>query len=380
MQRRRNTDSVSRSSWKRIFGNPFKKKKQEEEGKYKKVAQPSALELRKANIKTSRTFKIKINTKLIKRFLLGRYVVATLVIIAVVLLGYYMAVHTNVLLIKKVNLVNSDQISSERIALLEKAASQFLNQNLFKVSAAEFEEKIKSEVADIKEVYVIKYFPDKIEFEVQFRIPTLAVATYSNMLILDENNEIIINDNSDKLVITEFERNVLDNKVDLNSNSLREAYAAKLTTEEEKQQLIWAEVPEETKRSLIEELKNQINAKVSTFQSTILSKANEVYNVPLILINQDIEISQVDTRLEEKIIFSKEILKGLASVGQYNVVKFVWKDNFNLQVLLDNSATLIFINNREISDQLEDYEALVWNSKIESGRTYDLRIPTISVR
>lgn len=370
---------------KKLIGNDkpstVRRKKQKKEAPF---APNSYVHLRDNPYKKTNKKKISKLFRTFTRNLYRRKFYILLFFLLLSLPGWiYLALNVDYFRIKSFEVINAESLDEKLLTAVNTDMNQYINQNIFNTSTFNISNELESKNIHIKEAYIRKILPDKLEIEIIPADTSVAIASFHGVTILGPEYEIVGKDTTNTLKLNDYENDILLDVADFNAEYVREKYLISIEDPEERKAVVWQDVPEEKKREVLNKMKDDLNLKVETFEDQIKALVEKKYQVPVIfmysLSEEEFSQSIIPDQILRRVEFSRVILKELEAENLKSI-EIKWISNFTISFTLENSAQLLFLIERSVEDQIKDLNTVLGNYTIEEARIYDFRTATFSIQ
>lgn len=281
--------------------------------------------------------------------------------------------------IDKFEIIGNESLSEDEIKL---TAEKFKQRSLLTLSTDEVEEHIRENNLYVEEVYVRKVLPGTLEIEVVERYPSLIAINLSGSYLLDSKFRVISILNKQDFDVTDYEVNVLLNYATIEDDFVKERYIASLS-EEERAEIKWEEVEAEKKQEVLDEVKEDINTRLTSFLSDqkalIVESPFKDLNINYFLYPEE-EISDRESKSYEigeylnrdKMSFTENTRIEFLNMG-FRINEIKWVSEFRLEITFDDFKKAILTDRDSLESQIEKMQLLIINSVVETQREFDLR-------
>lgn len=266
-------------------------------------------------------------------------------------------------------------------AIVEEILEEYRNRNVFLISAAEVEEKIKERIPSVNTIFVNKSLSGILNVEVIEDSPIYYLANSNGIYLINQDGEVMeVIEPEVKLELSETEQLIKDNKLPADSDQVRLKYMERFETEEEKSQVIWKDVPEEEKEAVLNQMKESINAKIADFNNRLQDqvKSDRFRDLVGSYIVADTKYSVGDQIPLENLNFLS-LVQDFFKSKNIGIWKSTWTSDYTLEVQLDGNPTVLFSVKRSYTEQFEDLNTLIYYGQFNGARIVDVRSSNYSV-
>lgn len=357
------------------------------------------------------------------RFFLGLSSILALLII--VFLASRYVVQTGFFRVQEIKVVGAEQLS---VADVSVSLAEYMDRSLFSINAGEVSQKLKDEFSYIKEVYIRKQVPDKLEIEVVERYPFLSYVNMAGAYLVDREGVVVsVLDYEETVPLTADELAIIEGYIDPNSERIMNRYIEQLSPEEQEEIRLqiarqerlerqkaaakssstssseseefsasqeqasedpvaeedlfnWEEVPLKKKQSVIDDLRQEyqvrVDSRLERFHTAVENTGLKLINIEELSVDEyqkgeDFSVQQFNfmTTIKERF---KEYGFALQSID--------WRTSFNVRAAIWSGTEIVFTMNKSLEQQLAELAAVSRVQSVNRMQEVDLRGELIAVR
>lgn len=283
--------------------------------------------------------------------------------------------------VKTIAVRGNQALTSEEIIA---AIPEAMNQTMIAISARGLEQKLLREFPYLKEVYVRKFIPDRLEIEVKERFPVMIYANLSGAVSVDEEGVVLNIFASEQVAeLSNDELEIIVGYGDSNANRVKEKYLSSLATEDERQKTKWEEVPADAKQKALSDLRGDY---VARFEGQLRKHVNAIpetlrATLPLVqdLASPIYKVGDIFPRF--KFIYVQKI-QAYFQARAIVPARFLWQTDFNIMIVLPSTTQILFTTSRGVDDQLAALETLrkTKPDDVARARIIDVRSVVVSIK
>lgn len=309
-------------------------------------------------------------------FPLKKIGIVLLIILPIVALYLFLR-NTSIFDVKEVTLISDNQENFQKVLNI---IEEYKGKNILFVPDQEVEGKIKDAVPAIHTVFINKTLAGKLKVEVIEDVPVYYEANNTGIYLINQSGEVM------KVIAPEYilkfdetEELVKDNKLPYDSDQVRVKYLSKFP-EEERNDIIWKDVPREEKEETLNLMKSEVNQKIADSVNKLSEqiKGDEFRNLIGSYIPNDQRYQVGDQLSLESLNFISIVLDFVKSKN-FVVEKVVWESDYSLEVILENNPSILFSIKRGYTAQFSDLNTLIYHGQFNGARVVDVRSSNYSV-
>lgn len=246
--------------------------------------------------------------------------------------------------------------------------------NIFLLRASEISNIIKGKYENVENVYIYKYMPGTVEVEIVQSLPALVFSSLQKTTLVKRDGSSLGDIQVlSELKLLDYEIKILNGEKDLNAQYIKDTFLSDLTVEQRKE-FKWEEVKEEEKEQRYNNIKNEINEKISKYRNSVREflKNSEYANLPFFFSYMPYEDN------EDFFTSALEVSDGLKVRGLV-AVDNTFPSEYTLIENLDSGKQILFSTKRSINDQFKDLDSIIFYGRFSSSRIIDLRSEKYSI-
>lgn len=304
-------------------------------------------------------------------------IIVSILIVASVALVIVFFRTTDVFNIRTINLVVDKQ---EGFDSINKILEQYKGRNVFAISLDELEQSIKSQVVGVDSVFIDRSLLGTLSVEVVEQVPVFFEANSSGIYLINQSGVVMeVVGPKSPLEFTETEELIRGNLLPPDSDQVRLRYLD-LLSEEERGSVIWKDVPLSEKERVLDQMKGELETKISDYNAQLAEQLKEDRFRDLIgsYISNSITYNVGDKVDLENLNFISIVLDFFKSKG-FVVAKSSWQSGYTLEVILESGQRILFSVKRSYTDQFEDLNTLIYHGQINGAKIIDIRSSNYSV-
>ncbi len=307
-------------------------------------------------------------------------IIAGAIVLLIAIVGVVSVAHTaEVYKLEEIVVLGNSQITDLEII---SALQHYIGTSLWLTPTTQVETELREIFPFLRAVYVRKLLPGKLEVRIVERFPVMAYVNLSGAYLVDEDNVVISQLGASEAVgLNDDELLVVSGYGDVNAAYVYEKYRAGIESEEERDKVVWEEVPEAEKKQALESLRQEllIRVKVSLeFNSTLVAQSG-VVDLPLVL-GYDADVWDPGQKLRgERYLVSKGIIDYMAAEA-LSLVKLEWQTDFTVVATLAEGVQIFFTSTKPIEGQLWLLDTVRQQAELIGVTSIDVRGELVAVR
>lgn len=321
-----------------------------------------------------------------------------LLIIALMSVAVYVLNQSSTFILDKITVTGNREIASTEIS---DKISYLQGQSLFFFSASSVEQALLRDFPLLKDVQVRKLLPSELEITVVERVPKIAYVNLSGIYLVDEEGIVAYVLRSDQVVaLTAEEELILSGYGDPEATYTYERYLTGIDSIDERQQVVWEEVPREEKESALnskrQDLITYVESKIANFRDELgasrfagLTRVEGFHTETFVVSSGAGQADQVNTRYRmykvgdefDSTVFemSQQVIDFLLD-NELEIDRLRWESEFTLNVRLTLGIEILFSSTRNLNAQLVALQTIRQQGDLSGVQVVDLRSELIAVR
>ncbi len=366
----------------------------------------------------------KLFTRFRRHYRVALVVVGILVTIAIIFGAGRFIVQTGYFRLDEISIAGVEQLNVEEISQF---LAEYRERSLLSLSAGEVESRLQENFTYIKEAYVRKIIPNKLEVEVVERFPAFSYVNMAGAYLIDEEGVVIrVLDYEETAPLTEEELAIIEGYVNPNSEKIKARYIEQLPAEEqekiqlqeareerlareaqrsaqssslsasststdsatstdtaeieEEEKFVWEEVPLKKKQAVIDEMRKEYLVRVTSRLERFNGKVKELNLNLLRVVELDVYAFQQGEEFDSERFDLISTVRQELTLAGYSLHEINWRTPFNIRARIASGTEIVFTLSKPLSRQLSELAAIERVQTVNRLQEVDLRGELIAVK
>lgn len=255
----------------------------------------------------------------------------------------------------------------------------FFETNNYFASESALQKYLNESIGNVQNVYIRKSLNQGLEIEVIFKSPEFYLINFSGTYILSPQGQVVdIFSEGIEIPYSDLEKKYLANELTPEAEEIRSIYLSRIEEVEQRDRIVWKDVPLEEKVKILQETVDSIQTKKDSYIAAQFKKIQEskYSNLTGFRDYKDDKYELEDYFDSDRLLFmqnlNKEFQKRDLTHSNIN-----WISEFSLSLestsISNSTKQIIFSLKRSLEDQFKDVDTLIFYNRAVEYRIIDLR-------
>lgn len=321
----------------------------------------------------------KLRTYLIQHS--QRLLISVIVLVTVGLIALFVFfVHSSgAYTITEINFYGNQRISGEHLRQLY---ADYLGGSMLAISNRQLEQVVLDEYSFVRYVDARKYLPGRVDIYIEERVPRFSWINLSGIYLLDSEGVVVgLVADYESQGLTNEQSQVVSGYGDVNLSAVQELYLSRFENAEERDLVVWADVPWEDKWQSLMDLRQNLTIRLQEqlLQGIPTLDESDFSDLPRVFSFENIDYELGDVTEEIYALFSQRIIDFLAQETELEMTRLLWQSDYSILVNTTEKE-FTFSSADSIDYQLKKLEAIIDEGILGQAISFDLRGEKIVAR